>query len=163
MFFYRKATIEDLENIWDRSIAENPNDPRYLRWKTDFISRNLENRAATFVIVKDQEPIGEVTLAYDQSGSRAFLADGKTAGYVQALRIRKAFEGQGHTSRLMKVMEAYASHRGITQLTIGVEALESRTVSIYNHWGYNRLIMEEIDDGIPVLFFAKDLAGDLQS
>ena len=26
MFCYRKATLEDLETIWNRSIAENPED-----------------------------------------------------------------------------------------------------------------------------------------
>ena len=33
MFEYRKATIEDLERIWDKDIAENAGDPRYPEWK----------------------------------------------------------------------------------------------------------------------------------
>lgn len=158
MFCYKKATLEDLEAIWDRSIADNPDDPRYPRWKKDFITRNQENRAATFIIIKDGDPIGEVTLAYDQPGSRSVLADGKTAGYVQALRIREEFEGQGHVSRLMRTMEAYAAQQGLSRLTIGVEASETRALAIYLHWGYDRFLMAEEDEGALVLFYAKELS-----
>lgn len=157
MFEYRKATLEDLETIWNYHIAENPEDPRYLRWKQDYISRNVEKQAATFVVVKDGVPVGEVTMAYYQSGSRACLADGCSTGYLQALRIRKEFEGQGHISRLMQVMEVYAVQQGFTCLTIGVEAAETRTLGMYLHWGYDRFVMSEMDDGELVLFYAKAL------
>lgn len=157
MFLYRKATLEDLERIWNRNIAENPEDPRYLRWKKDFISRNLEDRAATFLVIADGEPVGEVTLAYHQQGNRASLADGITTGYVQALRIRKEFEGQGHVSKMMALVEQYAIQRGLTCLTIGVEASETRNLAIYLHWGYNRFLMAEEEDGELVLFYGKNL------
>lgn len=44
-----------------------------------------------------------------------------------------------------------------TQLTIGVDAAESRNLAIYLHWGYNRFVLGEIDDGELVLFYAKAL------
>jgi len=157
MFVYRKASLEDLERIWNYHIAENPDDPRYLRWKQDYISRNQRNEAATFVIADNDEPVGEVTLSYLQSGSRKLLADGSGIGYVQALRIRKEYEGQGHSSRLMRTMEAYAAERGFSKLTIGVEAAQTRTLGMYLHWGYDQFVMSEIDDGELVLFYAKAL------
>ncbi len=40
MFYYKKATIEDLEKIWDKDIQENLNDNRYIRWKDEFIEAN---------------------------------------------------------------------------------------------------------------------------
>ena len=160
MFCYRKATLEDLETIWDHSIAQNPDDARYLRWKESFISRNRKQEAATFVAVKDGEPVGEVTLdllASGYSGNRNNLADGKTTGYVTALRIRQEYEGQGHISRLMKVMENYAITIGLSKLTISVEAAETRNLAIYLHMGYDDFVMAEENDGALVLFYAKML------
>jgi len=160
MILYRKATLEDLEKIWNRHIAENPDDLRYLRWKQEFITRNQTNQVATFVIVADGSPIGEVTLdflASGYSGSRELLADGKNTAYITALRIQKEFEGNGHVSKLMQLMEAYAVKAGFSQLTIGVEAAETRNLSIYLHWGYDKFVMAEEDDGELVLFYQKKL------
>ena len=160
MFFYRKATLEDLEQIWDRQIRDNPEDPRYLRWKQEFISRNADNLAATFVVTADSVPVGEVTLDYfasGYSGSREKLADGKKKAYVTALRIQEKFEGQGHVSKLMQVMEDYAIRSGFCQLTIGAEAAETRNLGIYLHWGYEQFVMSELDGGELVLFYAKNL------
>ena len=85
------------------------------------------------------------------------MADGKQTGYVTALRIRKEFEGKGYISGLMQYMEDSARAMGFTQLTIGVDAAESRNLAIYLHWGYNRFVLGERDDGELVLFYAKAL------
>ena len=158
MFLYKKASLEELEQIWDQNIAENPDDPRYLRWKRDYISRNLNTEAVTFLVIADEIPVGEVTLSLHQTGSRACLADGMTTGYIQALRIRKDFEGQGHVSKMMAVMEQYARQHGLRCLTIGVEAAETRNLAIYLHWGYQRFLMAEEEDGELILFYGKDLS-----
>ncbi len=158
MIHYRKATLEDLERLWNRNIAENPEDPRWLRWKSDFIRRNQTGQAATFAVLEDEEPIGEVTLALSQHGSRAVLADGARSGYVQALRIRPEWEGHGYVSGLMRFLEAYAARQGLTRVTIGVEAAETRNLAIYLHWGYDKFVMAEEDGGELVLFYAKDMA-----
>ncbi|MBQ3192367.1 MAG: GNAT family N-acetyltransferase [Oscillospiraceae bacterium] len=162
MICYRKATLEDLEILWNRSIAENPGDARYLRWKDSFISRNQQQEAATFVVVDGVLPVGEVTLDYYASGygnaeSRIKLADGKTTGYVTALRIREEYEGKGYVSQLMRCMEDGARALGFRRLTIGVEAAETRNLGIYLHWGYDAFVMSEIDDGALVLFYEKKL------
>jgi GNAT superfamily N-acetyltransferase len=78
-------------------------------------------------------------------------------GNVNALRIQKAYEGQGYISALMREMEAYARQSGYTSVTIGVEAKETRNLAIYLHWGYTRFICSEMDDGELVLYYAKDL------
>ena len=33
MFNYRRATLEDLEKIWNKDIQDNLDDNRYIRWK----------------------------------------------------------------------------------------------------------------------------------
>ena len=160
MICYRKATLKDLEKVWDRHIVENPDEPRYLRWKREFITRNETNQAVTFLVIADNTPVGEVTLdffASSYSGNRERLADGKSTAYVTALRIQKEFAGQGYVSKLMQVMEDYAAKKGFSQLTIGVEAAETRNLGIYLHWGYDQFVMSEIDGGELVLFYAKAL------
>ena len=162
MIYCKKASLEDLEAIWDRSIAENPGDERYLRWKESFIGPNIRCEAATYLIMDDQIPIGEVTLdyfaaGYGNHGSRHLLADGEKTAYVTALRIQDHYEGNGYISQLMRYMEADAKSIGFERLTIGVEAAEARTLAIYLHWDYNQFIMAEEDDGELVLFYAKKL------
>lgn len=162
MFFYKKATLQELDKIWERNIAENPGDDRYLRWRDRFLDRNRKQQAATFVILDGTEPVGEVTLDYYAAGygnpqTRSRLADGDQMAYVTALRIQSEYEGQGHVSRLMACMEEEARHIGFTRLSIGVEAAESRNLAIYLHWGYDQFLLAEEDGDQLVLFYAKNL------
>ena len=76
---------------------------------------------------------------------------------VNALRIRKPYEGQGHISALIKEMERYAATRGFTRLTIGVEKREMRSRAIYRHWGYTEFLGEAIENGEIVLYYVKTL------
>lgn len=162
MICYRKATLEDLERIWDYQIAQNPDEPRNQRWKESYIDRNIRNRAATYVVVINGEPVGEITLdyhaeAYGNPSIRPKLADGKKTAYLTALRIRKEFEGYGYISELMRFMEKDAKNKGFTHLSIGVGAEETRNLAIYLHWGYNCFVTAEEDHGELVLFYAKGL------
>lgn len=155
-----EATVELLEKIWDKNIADNPDDPRWLRWKKQFIDDNTSGKAKTFLVLADGEPVGEGTLLFSQECKavvgRPLLANDKTAN-INALRIEKAHEGQGHISRLVKMMEAYAKEHGYERLTIGVEAQETRNLAIYLHWGYQEFVMSEMDDDVLVLYYAKNL------
>lgn len=158
---YRKATAADLEALWDRSIAENPGDERYPRWKEQFIRDNESGAASTFAVIIDGEPVGEGTLLFSPVcraiRGRTKLADGKTTANINALRIRKEHEGRGHISALVKQMERYAVEQGYSRLTIGVEASEARNRAIYTHWNYVNLVLEETEDEEYVLYYAKEL------
>lgn len=162
MICYQKATLENLEAIWDYNIRMNPDEPRNIRWKESYISRNVNNQAATFVVLLDGVPVGEVTLdyhaeAYGNPQSRHYLADGQETAYVTALRIRKEFEGKGYASGLMQYMEAAAKEMGYRRLSIGVEAAETRNLAMYLHWGYDTFILGEWDGSELVLFYGKNL------
>ena len=161
MITYRKATELDLECIWNRNILDNPGDDRWQRWKEQFIGYNRSGAAVTFVVLDDENPVGEVTLIISPEckavkGSPC-LADGKVIGNINALRIRKEYEGHGYVSALMREMEAYAKERGIETLTIGVEAAETRNLGIYLHWGYTEFVYSETDCGELVLYYAKKI------
>lgn len=161
MFEYRIATMDDLNALWDRSIAENPDDPRYLRWKKEFIDNNIAGNVITFAIVHDGDPVGEgsliLTPEHRAIRGQLDLADGKNTVNVNALRIRKEFEGQGHISKLMRMMESWAREKGFTTITIGVEAAEARNLAIYLHWGYTNFISHEMDGDALVLYYGKPL------
>ena len=158
---YRRATIQDLEHLWNTNIAENPNDPSWASWKQEYISCNQTGKACTFAVVTDNEPVGEGTLLFSPDCSaitgRTQLANGSTVANINALRIRKPYEGQGHISNLVRLMESYAAEHGITRLTIGVEAKETRNLAIYLHWGYTDFVTHAVEDGELVLYYAKNL------
>ena len=158
---YRIATTEDLEQLWAYNIAQNPHEPAWVRWKGEFMAYNQKGQAVTFAVVCNGEAVGEGTLMLSPECKpvrhHPELADGKTVGNINALRIRDAYEGQGHISRMMKVLEAYARSIGLKKLTIGVEASETRNLGIYLHWGYDTLVSWEVEDGVLVLYYEKAL------
>ncbi len=161
MVEYRIATLGDLERIWNMNIADNPNDKRWLNWKEKYINYNLEKKAVTFVVAVDGNPIGEGTLLVhpncDAVKGKTSLVDGKTIANVNALRIRKEHENQGHISNIIKLMEDYSIKNGIETLTIGVEAKETRNLAIYLHWGFKSFIFNEVEDDELILYFKKEL------
>ena len=153
---YRIATDADFNALWDRNIAENPDEPMWPVWRQRFRQRIDLGQAITFCAVIDGDPVGEGTLELN-TGKDPRLCDGKTNAYLAALRIRKEFEGLGHISRLVRLMEDHARKLGFQRITIGVEEQESRNRGIYAHWGYVNLVMEESQDGERVLYYAKEL------
>lgn len=160
-FTYRLAASQDLELIWNKNIAENPEDARWVHWKEEYIHYNKTGMARTFVVVYGEEPVGECTLILSPECNavrgRADLADGEKVANINALRIAKEYEGQGHISKLVACVEDCAKEQGITALTIGVEAKETRNLAIYLHWGYDTFVMSETEDNELVLYYRKEL------
>jgi GNAT superfamily N-acetyltransferase len=162
---YRLATLEDLNNVWDKDIHNNQNDSRYIRWKKEYIDYNLNDEAKTFVAVNGNEVIAQITLILKTNVKAVInkekLCDGKSICNMNAFRCDKEYEGNGHISKLVKLAEKYAKDIGYTYITIGSEARETRNLSIYFHFGYNEFLMSEIDDSEEdsplVLYYGKSL------
>ena len=147
---YQKASIADLELRWDKNIADNIGDDRWVAWKSIAIENHKNNKCITFVILHGEEPIGEGTLIPTMQSVE-----------VNGLRIDKKYEGKGHISKLVKIMEQYAKDEGYKTATIGVEPNETRNLAIYLHWGYDTFENLEIsslkeDEGI-ILYYSKEL------
>ena len=106
MINYRIANSEDLEKIWNKDIAKHPGEDCWVRWKEQYIQYNNSGKATTFVVLDDQEPIGQITLLFSPDCSavrnRPQLCDGKTIANMNAFRIEKKYEGKGHISKLVK-------------------------------------------------------------
>ena len=160
-FEYRQADLASLEKIWQHNIDRNPGDERWVRWKDEYIQMNVDGALRTFLVLCDGEPVGEGTLIFSPQSmavvGRPMLCDGSAVTNLNALRIEKRFEGQGHISRMVKLMEDHARDLGYKTITIGVEAKEARNRAIYDHWGYRTLILTEEEDGETVLYYSKPL------
>lgn len=160
MINYRRATIKDLERMFDKEIQENLDDKRYLRWKDEFIESNKLNNSITFVVLDDDEPVGQASLVLNKNVLKFACKDllcGESTAYLSAIRIKKEYEGHGYISKLVKMMESFAKQNGIKFLTIGVEAKETRNIGIYLHFGFNEFIDSVVDDGELVLFYKKGI------
>ena len=161
MFEYRKATLEDLEKIWNKDILDNPGEDCWVRWKSQYIEYNQNGEAATFVVLENEEPIGQITVLFSPTCSavkgRPMLCDGKDIANRNAFRIEKQYEGQGHISKLVKMAEKFAKEKGFKVLTIGSEAKESRNLGIYLHFGYTELVTHFVEDDELVLFYKKNI------
>ena len=159
---YRKATESDLEFIWNKNIENHSSDERWVRWKSEYINYNKQNMAKTFVVV-DDEPVGEITILFSPKCKAVYgnlkLCDGKTIANMNAFRINKKYENQGHISKLLKIAEHYAKEKGIKELTIGVEETETRNREIYEHWGYTEFLFSEFDqdENCLVLYYKKQI------
>lgn len=160
-YVYKKADSVTLEKIWDKNIKEHEGDKRWLKWKNEMIENNANKKAVTFVILCDNEPIGEGTLLLSPQCKairhRKNLCDGESIANLNALRIQKEYENKGHISQLLKEIEKYALKNGYSYLSIGVEAKETRNLSIYLHWGFTEFIKSYKEEGEFVLYYGKRL------
>ena len=160
-YAYRPATMDDLNRIWEKNIRANEDDPRWHVWREEYIGYNRSGAARTYVVLCDAEPVGEGTLLVSPEcgaiAGRTALADARQTVNINALRIEKPHEGQGHISALVRLMEADAARMGYARLTIGVEEKEKRNQAIYRHWGYDRLILTAVEDGETVCYYEKDI------
>lgn len=163
MFEYRIATRKDLERIWEKDIAQNQGDPSWIRWREQYLAYNEFGKATTFVVLAGGDPIGQITVLFSLDCSavqdRPLLCNGTTVANLNAFRIEKEYEGQGHISKLVKMAEEYAKDKGISCLTIGCEAKESRNLAIYLHFGYTEFVTSFTEDGELILFYSKNLLG----
>ena len=159
MLTYRIATIKDLDKIWNKDISDNNGDERYIRWKEQYIEYNKSGKGTTFVVVNNDEPIGQITVLFSPECSavrgKPMLCNGTSIANINAFRIEKKYEGQGHISKLVKMAEIYAKEKGVSYLTIGCEAKESRNLAIYLHFGYTEFITNIVEDNELILYYGK--------
>ncbi|MBQ3534698.1 MAG: GNAT family N-acetyltransferase [Clostridia bacterium] len=157
----RIATPDDLNTLWQYHVDSHPGDDRWVRWRKEYIGYNQTGAARTYAVVVDGVAVGEGTLLFDPACSaidgRTILADGTAVVNLNALRIRKPWEGRGYISAMVGLMEQHARQAGFSRITIGVDACETRNRAIYAHWGYTRLLFTEEEDGEQVLYYEKSL------
>ena len=126
----RKATAEEMLRLWGyRDAGAAPPTARYFY-------RHISSGNAVFWTVEDgEELVGELYAFLDIEEDRDF-ADGKTAAYLCAFRIRKDHRGRGIGTGLMETALADLKERGFRRATIGVSG--SGTKECTDAWGSSR-------------------------
>ncbi|MBR6322817.1 MAG: N-acetyltransferase, partial [Lachnospiraceae bacterium] len=123
---WRACTLSDLARVWDMNISDHPGSEEWARYRVQAFYHEEKKIAKTYIALRNGKPVGEGTLLFSPDcravRGREGLADGAYSVNVNGLRIRKEYEGQGYTSRLMKVMEEDAARLGFRIITIGVDA-----------------------------------------
>ena len=161
MYSCRPADRGSLERIWNKNIETHPEEPSWVKWKEEFLRYNESGMGKSIILFCKDEPVGEITLLISPEcipiNGRLYLADGKKAVNLNALRIDKPHRGKGLATKLIHAAEDYARENGFETVNIGVEAKESRNVAIYIHLGYTELIYHEIYEGDLILYYSKNL------
>ena len=133
----RIATMQELENWWDKEIKENAGDNSLVVWKNNFIEENINGKRKTFFAFDSGKYVGQGTLLFE-SKDKVMTGDGKAE--IIKLEIEEEYRGKGVATEIYKALKFYAKSVGIKTLTIGVEPSEIRNMQIYFHWGFTNLL-----------------------
>ena len=157
----RIPTEKEIDELWAYNMSSHPGDERWVRWAREYKEYYRKNWAQPFAVIIDGVPVGEVSILLDgrvkAANNDSRLVEMPTRANLNALRIRREFEGKGYVSAMVKYAENWCVQRGITTMTIGVDESETRNRAIYEHWGYTQFLFDEMDEGERVLYYAKNL------
>ncbi len=125
----RKASAEEMLSLWGHRDADQA--PPTAR----FFYRNISSGNAVFWTVEhDGKLIGELYAFFNIDEDRDF-ADGRTAAYLCAFRVKEEYRGQGLGSRMMAAALHDLKSRGFRRAVIG--AAEERNINLYRRMGFN--------------------------
>ena len=158
-FSYHQATPEELAKIFEKDIAEHPEDDFFVKRRDEYAELNRLGKAVTFVVTADDEPIGRGTLFLSpdcpEIGGKLTVADNISVANINDLHIHRDYRGEGHISALVRRMEAHARMLRLHALTIGADAAKPKNLAIYLHWGYTSYVAYSVENGVPVLYYKK--------
>ena len=124
----RKADGEEMLKLWGYEDANQA--PPTAR----FFYRNISSGNAVFWTVEHEgELIGELYAFLNIEEDRDF-ADGSTAAYLCAFRVKKEYRGRGLGSGMMAAALADLRYRGFRRATIG--ASEEGNKKLYRRMGF---------------------------
>jgi ribosomal protein S18 acetylase RimI-like enzyme len=83
------------------------------------------------------EVVGQVFLQYSSGDPR--FADGRTRGYIYALRVKGPYQNQGIGAHLIREAEAKLRQKGMRVATIGVAKSNAAAQRLYERLGYHVL------------------------
>ena len=127
----RKIKLEEIEKL---STLYNHLD--FEEFKRQLINDILEHKKDVYVVNKDNQLIGEITVFY----SLDYIATVENIRvYLNAFRIKKEFQNQGLGQELLKYVINDLENKGITEFTIGVEDDNEIAKHIYEKFNFKRI------------------------
>lgn len=128
----RKIKLDEIEKL---STLYNHLD--FEEFKRQLINEILNHKKDVYVISKDNELIGEITVFYNLD----YIATIKNLRvYLNAFRIKKEFQNQGLGQELLKYVINDLESKGITEFTIGVENDNEIAKHIYEKYDFTEVI-----------------------
>ena len=131
----RKAAGEEMLKLWgyrDESSASPT---------AKFFFRNISSGNAVFWTVdNDGDLIGELYVFMNLDDKD--FADGKTAAYLCAFRVKEGYRGQGLGSALMNAALSELKEMGFRSATIGVGSDKPQNIRLYRRLGFNKIIRD---------------------
>lgn len=137
MITVREATIEQVENWWDKQILENADDNSYKVWKESFVSENKSGKRKTFYAWDGNKIVGQGTLVFE-GNDRNLTGNGRAE--IIKLEVAEDYRNRKISSLIYNYIQDYARQKSLHTLTIGVEPCEVRNMQIYFHWGFTNFI-----------------------
>ncbi len=133
----RLATIEEVEDWWNKKISKSPKDMAYKKWKENFVEGNKNGLRKTFFAFENGKYIGQGTLLLESNDK---VLTGKGKAEIIKLEILPKYRGRGIATRIFQEIEKLAKKMKIKMLTIGVEPCEVKNMQIYFHWGFTQFL-----------------------
>lgn len=134
-----KHSSKDMLTLWgyENLAAASPT--------ARFFCRNIDSGNAVFwALETNGRIVGELYVFYHLEDPD--FADGKSAAYLCAFRIEKAYRGQGYGSRLMNTVLADLKAGGFCCATVGVGFTEESNIRMYQHLGFSTTIKKCFSD-----------------
>ena len=132
------ANYYKCNNIWDMSKKKELAEKFYNELKSG-------NRI-TFIYIKEDEYIGEVSLVFDMRDSD-YTIEGKRI-YLSRFLVKKEYRHKGIGKQLLKHIFDYATYLGYEEMSLGVDLDNYIALLVYHKYGFNEIIkVDEDKDG----------------
>ena len=138
--------FEKCNNIWN--MEQNK------ELKDRFYNELLNKTRKTFVYVKDEEYIGEISIVFNKEDEDYSIPGVRL--YVSRIIVKKDCRGKGYGKKLMNYIMEYAKSEGYKELSLGVNLDNYIALKLYVELGFNKIqYIGEDSDGKYVKLIKK--------
>ena len=120
---------EKCSNIWDMEKNKELKD----RFHKELLSKNR----MTFVYVKDEEYIAEISIVFNKD-DKDYSIPGKRL-YISRIIVKKALRGQGYGKKIMNYVIDYAQRNNYEELSLGVNLDNYIALKLYVSLGFTKI------------------------
>lgn len=121
--------FEKCNNIWNMEKNKE--------LKNRFYNELLNKTRKTFVYVKDEEYIGEISIVFNKEDKDYSIPGVRL--YVSRIIVKKDCRGQGYGKKLMNYIIEYAKREGYKELSLGVNLDNYIALKLYVEFGFNKI------------------------
>ena len=144
-----ELAIKDYEkcgNIWNMEKNKELKD----RFYQELLTQNRK----TFVYVKDEEYIAEISIVYNKNDVDYSIPSKRL--YISRIIVKKALRGNGYGKKLMNHVIEYAKKENYEELSLGVNLDNYIALNLYVKLGFNKIqYIGEDSDGKYVKLIKK--------